>query len=75
MSIAHDKAAACPAWHGGDRGLVLLILGALVLILVGLISIPLVARLSLFISPILYTTLQIAPALQIRHIGDYASAQ
>lgn len=59
---------------GGDRGLTFLILGALVLIAVGVISIPLVVRRAPILEPLTTPAGTVQRFYQALYAGDYATA-
>ena len=69
-SIPHSK----QAWPTIDRGLVALILGALLLIAVGLIAVPLAARRSPSLAPVATPEGTVQRFYQAVYNGDYSAA-
>ena len=74
MDVASGEPEATPARRGIDRGLALLIAGALVLIVLGLISIPLASRRAPALAPAATPEGTVQRFYQAAYRGDYSAA-
>src|SRR3712207_5545314 len=74
MEVASGEPEATPARRGIDRGLALLIAGALVLIVLGLISIPLASRRAPALAPAATPEGTVQRFYQAAYRGDYSAA-
>lgn len=74
MHAAHAETEARPAGRTFDRGLIALIVGALVLIVVGLISIPLLASRTPALAPATTPEGVVQRFYQAVYSGDYSAA-